>query len=68
MRSLDVIILKNAEAAGRELAHNHNDRTAEGNQAVRDGSYAQAEESVRFPGHAVERAFTKGWNRGKQEG
>lgn len=74
MRSLDVIILKQAEAAGRELAHAHNDNTTAGDQAVRDGAYAQAEERERLGGFyskqgaAVERAFTKGWNKGKQEG
>jgi len=82
MRSLDVIILKNAEHAGREMAHAHNTAQHTPDQAVmlaavRAGSYAQAEERTRLlaltPGSSLlaakmERAFTAGWNRGKQEG
>lgn len=67
MHSLDVIILKNARAAGREAAHAHNDQTLKGDEIVLGSAYAQAEERDRF-GNIVERAFTAGWNAGKQEG
>lgn len=63
MHSLDVIIMKNARAAGREAAHAHNDNTEAGDIIVRGASYAQQEEP-----RSTDRAFTAGWNAGKQEG
>lgn len=74
MHSLDVIILKNARAAGREAAHAHNETGPEADYIVRGTAYAQVEEREAFGGYysqqgaAVERAFTAGWNAGKQEG
>jgi len=58
MHGLDIIILRNAEAAGRELAH-----------IVNDGGSPQAIEAIEAPKDREEYvAFVRGYRRGRVDG
>jgi len=61
MHSLDVVITKNAEAAGREAGHAHNDDSI----ALLNRIYSA---DIARDSDAEAKAWVRGYRRGRQEG
>lgn len=64
MHCLEVIVKRNAEAAGREAAHAANDGDADLHIAINHADEALADEAVAPDWHG----YFRGFYRGRQEG